>query len=96
MCQCVVQYICVLAFTSVSIYRICALYVRGETRSCICSGANLHHSCSYMYVLGAGGVKGVSEHLEEFRHGLGMLCYRTLNVLRIVFEMYTERPEKQT
>ncbi len=49
-----------------------------------------------MYVLGAGGVKGVSEHLEEFRHGLGMLCYRTLNVLRIVFEMYTETRKTDT
>lgn len=72
---------------------------RGETRSCIGSGANLQHSCCDMYVFRHGGVKGVSEHLEDFPSWLwehssfcnrtsqsffGLFCYRTLNVLRVV------------
>lgn len=66
-CVCLCVHLCVVSMCS----------LRGETRSCICGGANLHHSCSDMYVLGQGGVKGVSEHLEDFLHGFGMFCSRT-------------------
>lgn len=75
--ECVHSYSCMCVFVCPSVCGVYVCSLRGETRSCICGGANLHHSCSDMYVLGQGGVKGVSEHLEDFLHGFGMFCSRT-------------------
>lgn len=47
-----------------------------------------------MYVFGEGGVKDVSEHLEDFITAFGMFCSRTLNVLRVVY-MYMKRPKNR-
>lgn len=76
--ECVHSYACMCVFVCPSVcVCVVSMCVPKETRSCICGGANLHHSCSDMYVLGQGGVKGVSEHLEDFLHGFGMFCSRT-------------------